>query len=89
MMPSRPRRRVLKGHPAAPDIWVIFGRNLQSLRLSQERTQQNVADAAGLSREYVSLAETARANLTRDAMERLAAALGAPLSELLCPTSAE
>lgn len=42
-----------------------------------------LADAAGLHFTYVSSVECAKRNVSIDAMERLAVALGLPLSRLL------
>jgi transcriptional regulator with XRE-family HTH domain len=42
-----------------------------------------LADAAGLHFTYVSSVECAKRNVSIDAMERLAGALGLPLSRLL------
>lgn len=83
LMPSRPRRRVAKTGQDDTDRRVVFGQNLQIARLAQNKTQQELGAAAGISRQAVSLAERAQANLTMDHMEQLAKALGVDLSDLL------
>jgi len=83
LMSSRPRRRVSKVSKGDSDQRAIFGQNLQAARLAQNRTQQELASAAGISRQAVSLAESAQANITLDHMEHLARALGIELSDLL------
>lgn len=83
MVPSRPRRRLSKDSPANPDARATFGRNIQAARLAQNRTQQDIATAAGVSREYISIAEAGQGNLTLDTMERIAVALNVELGDLL------
>lgn len=83
MVPSRPRRRALRGDHVETDRRVIFAKNLQATRLARNTTQQELGKAAGVSRQAVSLAERAQANLTMDHMEQLAAVLDVELSDLL------
>lgn len=61
----------------------IFATNLRRERLAKDWSQMELADAAGLHFTYVSSVECAKRNVSIDAMERLAGALGLPLSRLL------
>lgn len=60
-----------------------FAVNLRQARLAKGWSQMVLADAAGLHFTYVSSVECAKRNVSIDAMERLARALGVPLSKLL------
>lgn len=60
-----------------------FAVNLRQARLAKGWSQMTLADAAGLHFTYVSSVECAKRNVSIDAMERLAVALGLPLSRLL------
>ena len=46
-------------------------------------TQQDLADAAGLDRTYISLVEHGRQNLTIGAVLKIAQALDVPIGDLL------
>lgn len=61
----------------------IFATNLRRERLAKDWSQMELADAAGLHFTYVSSVECAKRNVSIDAMERIAVALGLPLSRLL------
>lgn len=61
----------------------IFATNLRRERLAKNWSQMELADAAGLHFTYVSSVEGSKRNVSIDAMERLAVALGLPLSRLL------
>ena len=61
----------------------IFATNLRRERLAKEWSQMDLAEASGLHFTYVSSVEGAKRNISIDAMERLARALGIPLSTLL------
>lgn len=60
-----------------------FAINLRQARLAKGWSQMALADAAGLHFTYVSSVECAKRNVSIDAMERLARALGEPLTKLL------
>ena len=65
------------------ELRLELGRRLRARRASQGRTIASVAMQAGLSVPYVANLENGRGNPTLGAAHRLAAALDAPLSELL------
>lgn len=60
-----------------------FAENLRQARLAKGWSQMVLAEAAGLHFTYVSSVEGAKRNVSIDAMERLAKAVGVPLSDLL------
>jgi transcriptional regulator with XRE-family HTH domain len=68
---------------------VKFGVRLRELRLKAGMTQEQVADRAGLAREYVSGAETGRRNATLTTIYQLADALGVDAGELVGGTAPE
>lgn len=81
-----PRRRAAKAENLNTDQnnrLTMFGKNLQAARLSQNLTQREVAAIAGVKHQYISLVERGRANLTIDSMERLSAALGVEIADML------
>ena len=65
------------------ELRVELGRRLRARRAAQGRTIALVAMQAGLSVPYVANLEDGRGNPTLGSLHRLAAALDAPLSELL------
>ena len=59
-----------------------LARKLRVLRLVRGWTQEDLAEASGLHRTYVSLVERGRCNISLDNLERLAEALELSLPEL-------
>ena len=57
--------------------------NLRSLRAQHKLSQEALADLVGLHRTYVGSVERSERNVSLDNVERLAAALGVDISELL------
>lgn len=62
-----------------------FAHNLRKVRNAQGISQEELADIADLHRTYVSSVERCQRNITVDNMEKLAAALGVDIRELLHP----
>jgi transcriptional regulator with XRE-family HTH domain len=60
-----------------------FAAHLRRARLAKELSQEDLAELAGLHRTYVGSVERAERNVSIDNMERLAKALGCPMSQLL------
>ena len=60
-----------------------FGQRVSGMRRERGWTQQELANRAGLDRTYLSTVEQGRQNLTLSAAFRIAAALDAPLSQLM------
>ena len=61
----------------------IFGDNLRRLRTAQQISQEALASRAGLHRTYIGSVERGERNISIDNMEKLAAALGASLPDML------
>jgi len=85
---SVPRRRLqepepMKGDTLPDDLQAIFGQNLRMARLRSNKTLMEVAEAAGLSFQYVSKIETGQKNLTLDTMKKLAKVVDHDVSDLL------
>ena len=57
--------------------------NLRSLRAKHKLSQEALADLVGLHRTYVGSVERSERNVSLDNVERLAAALGVDIAELL------
>jgi methanogenic corrinoid protein MtbC1/DNA-binding XRE family transcriptional regulator len=68
---------------AGEDYFERLGRRVQELRSARGWTQQELADAAGLDRTYISGLEHGKQNPTIGALLRLATALAAPLDRLV------
>jgi transcriptional regulator with XRE-family HTH domain len=60
-----------------------MGRRLKALRVKNNLSRQELAEKAGLSREYIRLLEAGLYDPTVGTMQRLAKALGVPVAELL------
>jgi transcriptional regulator with XRE-family HTH domain len=67
----------------------LFARNVRALRRAREISQEELADAAELSRTYVSSVERGERNISIDNIGKLAAALGATPMALLDPELAK
>ena len=61
----------------------VFARNLRRARRWKDISQEELADRAGLNRNYVSEVERKQRNISVDNMGRFARALDLPLSDLL------
>lgn len=61
----------------------VFARNLRRARQLRGLSQEELGFAAGVSRNYVSVAERSGYNLSIDNMEALATALNVPLAHLI------
>jgi transcriptional regulator with XRE-family HTH domain len=65
-----------------------IGRRVRIARLTREMTQDELADATGISRSFVSSIERGSHGVDVVRLYRLAAALDVPLPELLVPLDA-
>jgi transcriptional regulator with XRE-family HTH domain len=72
-----------------PDLRSAFGLAIRAARERRGWSQEQLADAAGLDRTYVSSLERGLRNPTLITQERLAQALGTPLHELIRAAEAE
>jgi len=66
-----------------PSARRIFAENLRKARQAKGLSQEDLAELANLHRTYVGSVERAERNVSIDNMERLAAAVGVTLPELL------
>jgi transcriptional regulator with XRE-family HTH domain len=64
---------------------VLFGQRLRVAREALSLSQEALAEQADIHRTYVSQVESGRRNIAIDNMERLAAAVGMELWEMLKP----
>jgi len=61
-----------------------LGETIRMLRIEQNMSQSQLAQAAGVARSYVSMIESgARTNIGTQTLERMAAALGLPAGAIL------
>lgn len=65
------------------DIRAEFGRRLREIRTAKGISQEALADVAGLHRTYVSSVERGERNVTISTIQKLAGALGVPMSKLM------
>jgi transcriptional regulator with XRE-family HTH domain len=61
----------------------IFAENLRKARLAKKLSQEALAELASIHRTYVGSVERAERNVSIDNMERLSAAVGVALPDLL------
>jgi transcriptional regulator with XRE-family HTH domain len=61
----------------------IFAENLRKARLAKKLSQEDLAEVSGLHRTYVGSVERAERNVSIDNMERLSAAVGVSMPDLL------
>lgn len=62
---------------------LLFARNMKRIRLDKKLTQESVAEGAGLHPNYISSVERGERNISISNIERIACALGVPMTELL------
>jgi len=62
--------------------------NLRALRVERGLSQEELAHSAGVHRTYVGSIERAERNVSIDSIERLCAALGVDLVDLVCISNA-
>jgi transcriptional regulator with XRE-family HTH domain len=67
------------GHP----VLVAFGRSVKQSRAERGVSQEELAHMAGIDRSYMSSIERGEQNVGLMSMQRVAAALGVTLSELV------
>lgn len=65
------------------ELHILFGRNMRAARIALGLRQQEFADKAGFTQQYVSLVEKGQTNLTLGSMRRLATALNQDVPSLL------
>lgn len=65
------------------DIRVRFGRRLREVRTEQEISQEKLAAAAGLARNFISMVETGKRNVTIATVQKLANALECRMADLM------
>lgn len=67
----------------------VFAASVRALRTARRLSQEKLAELSGLHRTYISSVERGERNVSVDNMERIAAALGLELHDLLgaagCP----
>jgi len=66
-----------------PDVRSAFGLAVRAARLARGWSQEQLSEAAGLDRTYVSSLERGLRNPTLTTQQRLAKALGMPLQDLI------
>jgi transcriptional regulator with XRE-family HTH domain len=69
---------MLKGDP----VLIAFGRSVRKCREARGMTQEDLAEAAGLDRSYISGVERGGRNLSLGSIARIAKALGTAISDL-------
>ncbi len=74
--------RMRKGTPKL-SAQLLFARNMKRIRLNRKLTQERVAEAAGLHPNYIGSVERGERNISIGNIERIAIALGVPMTELL------
>jgi transcriptional regulator with XRE-family HTH domain len=65
------------------DVQIRFGERLRAVRQQRGISQEKLAELAGLHRTYVSSIERGERNVSLVNIERLAAALGVAMAELM------
>lgn len=71
------------------DIRKRFGKNIRKARVSREWSQEDLAEATGLDRTYVSGIERGTRNPTLTVVDKFSKALGVDLGTLLAEETEE
>lgn len=67
------------------DILDIVAKNIKTLRLDKDLSQEELADKASLHRTYISLLERKKKNVSIKILEKIANALEVEISDLIKP----
>lgn len=70
-------------HSATPTLPIMLGRVIREAREAARLTQEQLADAAGLHRTYISMLERDQRSPTVDVLVRVAVAMGVRASALV------
>lgn len=73
----------MKNQTQKSDAQLLFARNMKRLRLEKKLTQENIAEGSALHPNYISSVERGERNISIANIERIACALGVPMTELL------
>lgn len=65
-----------------PNILIRFGQTVRNIRLSQNISQEELADRCGLHRTYISDVELGKRNVSLENIDRIAKSLNITLSAL-------
>ncbi|MGH9300100.1 MAG: helix-turn-helix transcriptional regulator [Acidimicrobiales bacterium] len=79
---ERPPRSADTGQEPGREVRAKFGGRVRALRLQRGFTQESLAEAAGLHRNYVGSLERGERNVSIENVHLLASALGVPASDL-------
>ena len=80
---ARSLLRLATPNQSLPEYLRELGHRVQELRRERQWSQEQLAQAAGLDRTYISMVEHGKQNLTLGAVMKLADALEVPLQRLL------
>lgn len=65
------------------DLRIRFGRRLRAVRIGRGMSQEALAAQAGLARNFISMVETGRRNVTIATVSKLAQALNCRMADLM------
>lgn len=74
------------GDPVTNDLHILVGRNMRTARIALGCNQQDFAEKAGFTQQYISLVEKGQTNLSLGNLRRIAAALNQDAASLLKPS---
>jgi transcriptional regulator with XRE-family HTH domain len=84
-MPTPSPKTAATDEPDPDDLVAVFGANLKAARLKLGLTQGQVAEAAGLLQQYISLIESGRQNITLTTAQVLARVVERNVRDMLRP----
>lgn len=82
---ARPARKSSPYKPSRNEIVARFGANLKVARQKMGLTQAQLAEAAGLLQQYISLVESGKQNVTIATANDLANVVNCDVRDLLAP----
>lgn len=77
------KTRNMQNPPQKCGAQLLFALNMKRIRLKKKLTQEKVAEGADLHPNYISSVERGERNISICNIERIAAALDVPMTELL------
>ena len=77
------KEKFARGKRKKTEATVLVGSRVKSIRVKRKMSQATVAEASGISSKYLGEVERGEANISIELMNRIAAALSAPMAAIL------
>ena len=77
------QKKFARGKREKSEATLLVGSRIKSIRVKRKMSQAKIAEASGISSKYLGEVERGEANISIELINRIAAALNAPMSAIL------